>query len=550
MAEQARLYVETAQPAISVPTYQGIYRWVTTVDHKDIGLLYIGTSLIFFLLAGVESVLMRIQLATPNEHVLDPQTYNELFTLHGTTMIFLLGMPVLIGVANYFVPLMIGARDMAFPRLNALSYWLFLFGGLLLYFSFFAGAAPDAMWFMYPPYTERPFTTLPRPDYWSAAIVVTSIGTIIAAINLIATIVLLRAPGMRMSRLPLFVWTALTTSFIILWAVPPLTGAAVMLLADRILGANFFNVPAGGNVILWEHIFWSFGHPEVYILILPVFGIISEVLPVFSRKPIFGYEFIAASSVAIAFLSFLVWSHHMFTSGLGTTVNAVFAGTSVLIAVPTGVKIFNWTATMWKGSLRLTTSMLFAISFLVEFVIGGLTGPMLATVPVDWQVHDSYFIVAHFHYVLYGGTVLGLYAGAYYWFPKVTGRLLSERIGRWHVVLENLGMTLAFFPMHFLGLLGMPRHVYTYPDWPGLASLNLTSTIGALILAIATLVFLYNVIISLRHGEPAGNDPWDAWTLEWATSSPPPPYNFATIPVVHSRRPLWDAKHPDHPDRR
>jgi cytochrome c oxidase subunit I len=542
MAEYAHPYVHAAQPTPGITAYQGLYRWITTVDHKDIGLLYILTSLVFFLISGLQAIVMRIQLATPNERVLDPQTYNEFFTMHGTTMIFLVGMPVLIGLANYLVPLMIGARDMAYPRLNAFSYWLFLFGGLFLYFSFFAGAAPDAMWFMYPPYTERPYTTLPRPDYWSAALLVSGVGTIIASINFIATIVMLRAPGMKFTRLPLFVWTVLGTSFIILWALPPLAAVQIMLLFDRVLGANFFVVPSGGNVLLWEHVFWSFGHPEVYILILPAFGVISEVIPIFARKPIFGYPFIVGSTITITFLSFLVWAHHMFTSGLGLTVNSVFAATSMLIAVPTGVKIFNWTATMWKGSLRLTTSMLFAISFLIEFVIGGLTGPMLATTPVDWQVHDSYFVVAHFHYVLYGGTILGLYAGAYYWFPKFTGRMLSERIGLWHVILENVGMTLAFFPMHILGLLGMPRHVYTYPNLPGLTDLNLTSTVGALILVIATLVFLYNFVISLFHGEIAGDDPWDAWTLEWATSSPPPPYNFETIPPVHSRRPLWDLK--------
>lgn len=546
MAEQARAYVPT-YPRVSAP--EGLWLWVSTVDHKDIGVLYILTSLVFFLIGGLEAIFIRLQLATPGAHVLDPETFDEFFTMHGTTMIFLVVMPALIGFANYLVPLMIGARDMAFPRLNAMSYWLFAFGGILLYFSFLAGHAPDGMWFMYVPQTLPPFTTGPGPDYWAAGLLVTAIGTIATSINLIVTILVLRAPGMTIRRLPLFVWTVLINSFLVLWSFPPLAAAQIMLLLERVFGANYFNVSAGASVYLWEHLFWWLGHPEVYILILPVFGMVSEVIPVFSRKPIFGYTFIAGSTVAIAFLALSVWAHHMFTTGLGLTADAFFAGASMLIAIPTGVKVFNWVATMWRGAIRWTTSMLFAAGFIGEFVIGGLTGPMLATTPVDWQVHDSYFIVAHLHYVFFGGSVMGLFAGVYYWYPKLAGRLLSESLGRWHFWLTIVGVNLAFFPMHILGLLGMPRHVYTYPNLPDLAELNFWSTVGALILAVSVAVLVWNIFWSLRFGPLAGDDPWDAWSLEWATTSPPPPYNFGSIPVVHSRRPLWDVKHPENPDR-
>ncbi|HVC33632.1 MAG TPA: cytochrome c oxidase subunit I [Chloroflexota bacterium] len=547
MAEQTRGYVPT-YPTITAPT--GLWRWVATVDHKDIGVLYIVTTLVFFLIGGLEAMFIRLQLIAPNAKVLDPETYDEFFTMHGTTMVFLTVMPLLIGFANYLVPLMIGARDMAFPRLNAMSYWLLLFGGLLLYFSFLAGQAPNGMWFMYVPQTLPPYTTGPGPNYWAAGLLVTSVGTIAASINLTVTILLLRAPGMAITRLPLFVWTVLVNSFLILWALPPLAAAMVMMLLDRLVGTHFFDVSAGGNVLLYEHLFWFLGHPEVYILILPVFGMVSETIPVFARKPIFGYTFIAASTVAIAFLAMSVWAHHMFTSGMGLTEDTFFSAASMLIAIPTGVKVFNWVATMWRGAIRWTSSMLFSIGFIGEFIIGGLTGPMLATVPVDWQVHDSYFIVAHLHYVFFGGSVMGIFAAAYYWYPKITGRLMSENLGKWHFWLTIVGLNLTFFPMHLNGLLGMPRHVYTYPNLPGLAELNFWETIGAFILATAVVVFVWNVVASVRFGRIAGNDPWDAWTLEWATASPPPPYNFASIPPVRSRRPLWDLKHPENPDPR
>ncbi len=545
MAELSRSLV---QPEVA-PTEAKIFHWVATVDHKQIGILYLATTFVFFLIGGFEALLLRIQLAAPGATVLSPEAYNQIFTMHGTTMVFLVVMPVLIGFANYLVPLLIGARDMAFPRLNAMGYWLFLFGGLLLYFSFLAGGAPDGMWFMYAPLTEKPYTMNAGPDFWAGGLLVTSVGTIAASINLIVTIVQLRAPGLTFRRLSIFAWTVLINSFLILWTMPSIAAAMVLLLIDRRLGAHFFDVSAGGSPLLWEHLFWFFGHPEVYIMILPVFGIISETIPAFARKPLFGYTLVAASSIAIVFLSMTVWAHHMFTSGLGNTLDAIFAATSMTIAVPTGVKIFNWVATIWRGSLRLTTSMLFSMGFLIEFIIGGLSGPMLAVVPVDWQVHDSYFIVAHLHYVLFGGSVMGIVAGTYYWFPKMTGRLLSERIGAWHFWLTIIGLNLAFFPMHFLGLDGMPRHIYTYLASTGWGDLNLLSTIGSMILGASVLVFAANIVRSVRFGAIAGPDPWDGWTLEWGTSSPPPPYNFETIPVVRSRRPLWDRKHPDNPDR-
>ena len=546
MAEHVSSFPRTMPAVMSTG---GIWRWVATVDHKDIGILYMVTSLFFFLVGGFEAEMIRAQLMTPDGTVLNPQAYNEYFTLHGTTMIFLVVMPMIFGFANYFVPLMIGAHDMAFPRLNAMSYWLLIFGGILLYFSFAAGSVPSDMWFMYPPLTLPPYTLNAGPDYWVGGLLVTSIGSIATSINLIVTILQLRAPGLTISRLPLFVWMVLINSFLVIWALPPLAAGMIFLLADRTLGSHFFDVANGGNVLLWEHLFWWLGHPEVYILILPVFGMISEIIPVFARKLVFGYTFIAASTVAIAFLSMSVWAHHMFTSGLGLTADTYFVAASMLIAVPTGVKVLTWLATMWQGAIRFTTSMLFAVGFIGEFVIGGLTGPMLAVAPVDWQVHDSYFIVAHLHYVFYGGSVMGLMAAAYYWFPKITGRLLSEPLGKWHFWLTIFGVNVAFFPMHFLGLLGMPRHVYTYPNLPSLEPLNFISTIGAFVLGASVVVFVVNIIISARSGAIAGDDPWDAWTLEWATSSPPPPYNFAVVPRVNSRRPLWDVKHPENPDR-
>jgi len=522
----------------------GPFAWLATVDHKRIGILYLVTSLFFFSVGGVEAMVMRLQLARPNSALVSPATFNQLFTMHGTTMIFLVVMPTLVGFGNYFVPLMIGARDMAFPRLNAMSYWLLPFGGALLHFSVLAGGAPAAGWFSYAPLSETPYSSTPGTDYWVLALLVLGVGSVATAVNLIATVLTLRAPGMRIGRLPLFVWMTFVTSILVVLALPVLNASLVMLLIDRQLDAHFFLAKGGGNAVLWQHFFWTFGHPEVYIMALPAFGMISEIIPVFSRKPIFGYGFVAASTVAIAILSFGVWAHHMFAVGLGHTADVAFAASSMLIAIPTGVKIFNWIATMWGGSIRFTTAMLFATAFLVEFVIGGLSGVTFAAAPIDWQVTDTYYVVAHFHYVIFGGTAFAVMGATYYWFPKMSGRMLSETLGRWHFALIVVGFNMTFFVQHFLGILGMPRRVFTYPDLPYWGSLNLISTIGAAVTGLGILVFVVNIVRSLRSGEAAGSNPWDAWTLEWATFSPPPHDNFAEVPPVRGRRPLWDLAHP------
>lgn len=535
-----------AQPFPADREYKGLLGWVASIDHKKIGIMYMVATFIFFLVGGVEAMLMRIQLAQPENTFLSPEAYNQIFTMHGTTMIFLVVMPLLIGFGNYFVPLMIGAQDMAFPRLNALGLWLLIFGGLLLYYSFLAGGAPDAGWFSYTPLSEQIYSTHSGQDYWALGLLTTGIGTVTAAINFIVTIIAMRAPGLHIRRLPLFVWMTFVNSFLILFALPLLNAALVMFLMDRLLDARFFT--RGGSPILWQHVFWSFGHPEVYIMVLPAFGMISEVIPVFSRKPIFGYGFVAASTVAIAFLSFGVWAHHMFAAGLGFTWDVLFGASSMLIAIPTGIKIFNWIATMWGGALRFTTAMLFAMSFLVTFTIGGLSGVTFAIVPIDWQTTDTYYVVAHFHYVLFGGTLFAIFAGFYYWFPKMTGRMLSERLGKWHFWLNFIGFNLTFFVQHILGLIGMPRRVWTYPDLPYWGLLNLVSSSGVLFTIASLLILIWNIGSSLRNGQPAGDNPWDAWTLEWATTSPPPPYNFDQLPPIRGRRPLWDVAHPDMAD--
>jgi cytochrome c oxidase subunit I len=534
-----------ATPALAGEESTGLLAWVSSVDHKRIAILYLLTSVGFFLVGGVQALVMRAQLARPDNHLISGATYDQLFTMHGTTMIFLVLVPALLGFATYFVPLMVGARDMAFPRLNALSYWLFLFGGVLLYFSYMAGGAPAAGWFSYAPLSEKAYSFSHGLDYWALGLLVVGIGTVSAGLNLVVTIVHLRAKGMTIRRLPLFVWMVLVNSLLIIFAMPALNAALVMLLIDRLLNAHFFVTASGGSALLWQHYFWSFGHPEVYIMILPAFGIISEVIPVFSRKPIFGYEFLAGSTVAIGFLSFAVWVHHMFATGLGFPIYYVFAIGSMLIAVPTGIKIFNWIATMWGGSLWFTTSMLFAVAFIIEFTIGGMSGVSFAAVPVDWQVTDTYYVVAHIHYVLFGGTVFALFAGAYYWFPKITGRLMSEKLGRWHFWLTVIGFNVTFFVQHLAGLAGMPRRVWTYANLPYLAGLNLVSSIGAFVLGGSVLVFLVNLVVSARHGRPAGDNPWQGWSLEWATTSPPPPHNFDLVPPVRGRRPLWELAHPE-----
>jgi cytochrome c oxidase subunit I len=527
-----------------VKEYHGLLSWIASIDHKQIGLMYIVTAVVFFLVGVAEAMLMRIQLIKPLNMFLSPSTYNQIFTMHGTTMVFLMAMPLLFGFGIYFVPLMIGARDMAFPRLNAFGYWIYLFGALMLYFSFIGGGAPAAGWFSYAPLTEKSFSPSPGIDYWALSLLVMGAGSVATGINLIVTVLNLRTPGMTLRRLPLFVWMMFINSFLVILALPPLNAALVMILIDRQLNAHFFAPAYGGSALLWQNYFWLFGHPEVYILALPAFGVISEVIPVFSRKVICGYGFMAGSTVAIGFLSFGVWMHHMFATGVGSGILYVFAASSMLIAVPTGIKIWNWIATMWGGTIRFTTSMLFAMAFLIQFTIGGLSGVAFAAVPIDWQLTDTYFVVAHIHYVLVGGTLFAMFAGTYYWFPKMTGHLLSEKLGKWHFWLMVIGFNGTFLVMHLLGIAGMPRRAYTYPDRPPLPALQFFSTISAYVMVLAILIFVVNIVVSFRKGKMAGDNPWDAWTLEWATHSPPPVENFDRVPPVRGRRPLWDLTHP------
>ena len=539
------------------PWVEVVHEWVTTVDHKRLGILYIVYALIFLVVGGIEATIIRIQLIRAHNDFVSPQVFNRMFTMHGTTMIFFVAMPILFGFANYLVPLMIGARDMAFPRLNAFSFWLTALGGFLLYFSFLggnglygAGNAPDVGWWAYAPLTAKAFSPGPSSDYWTIALLVSGFGSIGTAINLIATIFSLRCPGMTLGRMPLFAWLNLVMSGIVLIALTPLSAAQIMLLVDRYLGGHFFDTQAGGSAAIWMHFFWIFGHPEVYVLIIPSFAFMSEIIPVFSRKPIFGYPVMVGATVCIAFLSMSVWAHHIFTMGMSSSANSFFAITSMAIGVPTGIKIFNWIGTMWGGSIQFKTAMLFAIGFLFQFLIAGLTGIMLASAPFDWQLSLSYFVVAHFHYVIVGGILFAVFAAFYYWYPKMTGRMLNEPLGKLHFWLFFLGFHATFDVMHFAGILGMPRRIYTYEPRPGWGTLNLIVTIGAFIQGVAILVFVANLIYSYFRGAKAGNDPWDAWTLEWSVSSPPPAYNFASVPVVESRRPLWDLKHPEDPDSR
>jgi cytochrome c oxidase subunit 1 len=534
-----------------------VHEWVTTVDHKRLGILYIVYALLFLIVGGIEATIIRIQLIRAHSDFVSPQVFNRMFTMHGTTMIFFVAMPILFGFANYLVPLMIGARDMAFPRLNAFSFWLTALGGLLLYFSFLggnglygAGNAPDVGWWAYAPLTAKAFSPGASSDYWTIALLVSGFGSIGTAINLIATIFSLRCPGMTLGRMPLFAWLNLVMSGIVLIALTPLSAAQIMLLIDRYLGGHFFDTQAGGSAAIWMHFFWIFGHPEVYILIIPSFAFMSEVVPVFSRKPIFGYPVMVGATVCIAFLSMSVWAHHIFTIGMSSSANSFFTITSMAIGVPTGIKIFNWIGTMWGGSIQYKTAMLFCVGFLFQFLIAGLTGIMLASAPFDWQLSLSYFVIAHFHYVIVGGILFAVFAAFYYWYPKMTGRMLNEPLGELHFWLFFLGFHVTFDVMHFAGILGMPRRIYTYEPRPGWETLNLIITIGAFIQGVAILVFVANLIYSYFRGSKAGNDPWDAWTLEWSVSSPPPAYNFASIPVVESRRPLWDLKHPEDPDSR
>jgi cytochrome c oxidase subunit 1/cytochrome c oxidase subunit I+III len=521
--------------------------WLSTVDHKRIGILYLVTALAFFAIGGLEAVLIRCQLAVPNNHLLLPDTYNMLFTMHGTTMIFLVAMPAVFGLANYIVPLQIGALELAFPRLNAYSFWLVPLGGMLLHFSFLAGGGPDVGWFSYAPLSETPYSSQLGMDYWALALLVLGIGSVATSINLIVTVLTRRAPGLTLRRLPLFSWMIFINSFLVIFALPVLNAGLVMLLIDRRLETHFF-LPPEGSAVMWQHIFWAFGHPEVYIVALPAFGILSEVIPVFSRKPIFGYEFVAGSTVGIAFLSLLVWAHHMFTVGLGHAIELFFVASSMLIAIPTGIKVLAWSATMVGGRVRLNTPMLFCVAAVIQFLVAGLTGISLASAALDWQTKNTYFLVAHFHSVFVGLIVFALLGAIHYWFPKITGRLMSEHLGKWSFWLMTIGYNLTFMPQYFLGLAGMPRRVYTYPDLPGWGWMNLLSSIGVIFMGAAGLAFVWNLLSSLIRGEPAGDNPWKAWTLEWAATSPPPPENFHELPPIRSRRPLWDDANPDRPD--
>jgi cytochrome c oxidase subunit 1/cytochrome c oxidase subunit I+III len=522
--------------------------WLSTVDHKRIGVLYMLTGLFFLIIGGIEALVIRLQLAVPNNHLVAPDTFNQLFTMHGTTMIFLVAMPLLFGFVNYILPLQIGARDMAFPRLNAFGYWCQPFGGILLHFSILAGGAPAVGWFSYAPLSETPYSSSAGVDYWAIAIFVLGLGTISFAVNTIATVISHRAPGMTMRRLPLFTWMNFVNSFLILIALPVLNAGLAMILIDRQLDGHFFLPFRGGSAVLWQHIFWAFGHPEVYIVVLPAFGMISEMIPVFSRKPIFGYEFVAASTVAIVVLSSLVWGHHMFTVGMGRALDLFFIITSMLIAIPTGVKVLNWSATMVGGRIRFTVPMLFCIAFLIQFLCAGITGISHASAALDWQTKNSYFLVAHFHFVFVGAIVFAMLGALPYWFPKMSGRMMSESLGKWTFWLWVIGFNMTFIIQHVLGLYGMPRRIYTYPDIPGWGWMNMVSTIGVFFMGAGSLVMLWNLGQSFFRGKAAGDNPWDAWTLEWATTSPPPHENFLALPPIHSRRPLWDIANPDRPD--
>jgi cytochrome c oxidase subunit I len=530
----------------------GLWSWVTTVDHKKIGILYFITLFVFFILGGVEALLLRVQLAAPEAQVLTADQYNQLFTMHGVTMIFFVVMPMGAAFANYLLPLQIGARDMAFPRLNMLSYWVFLIAGLFTFSSIFLGGMPDGGWFAYAPqstsvgpdpnaYTVADHAS--RMLYYSLGIQIAGVASLASAVNFIVTIFNMRAPGMTLMRMPVFTWMMLITAFLILFALPVLGVALWQMMFDLRFGGNFFNPAGGGDPVMWQHLFWVFGHPEVYLMILPAFGIVSETLPVFARKPLFGYTAIVFSGIAIAFMGWGVWAHHMFAVGMGPVANTAFALSTMFIAVPTGIKIFNWLGTLWGGQIRLNTAMLFGIALVAQFTIGGLSGVTHSLAPHNYQQTDTYYVVAHFHYVLFGGALFGFFSGIYYWFPKAFGKFLGEGLGKLHFWSLVLGFNLTFGPMHILGLNGMPRRIDTYADGMGWNWWNLVATVGSFVIAASILVWIVNVVISLRSGAPAGRDPWDARTVEWMTTSPPPAHNFDRIPQVTARDELWHRKY-------
>ena len=538
----------TAAPAVPqitahevAPEGRGWTSWVTTTDHKKIGIMYLVTTFVFFILGGVEALLIRLQLGAPENTLLSPQTYNQLFTMHGTTMVFLFVVPIFAGFGNYFIPLMIGARDMAFPKLNALSYWLLLAGGIVFYASLF-WSPPEAGWTMYPPLSSAAFDENSGTDAWIFLIHLTGLSSLVGAVNFYATIANMRAPGMGWGRLPLFAWTILIYAVLLILALPVIAAGVTLLLTDRHFGTHFYDASAGGDPLLYQHLFWFFGHPEVYIMILPGMGIVSEVLPVFARKPIFGYKAIAAATAVIAFLSLIVWAHHMFTTPSPAIVLVFFMLSSFLIGIPTGIKMFNWIATLWRGTIEFRTPLLFCVGFLSVFLMGGVTGIILAVFPVDWQLHDTYFVVAHFHYTLVGGAIFSIFAGIYYWFPKMTGRMMSEGLGKISFVIMFIGFNLTFAIQHAIGLEGMPRRIYEYADVDNLELYNLISTVGSFMFGLGILVTIINVARSLKHGTIAGPDPWKGNTLEWFIPSPPPVNNFDTVPRVRSVEPMKDIR--------
>ncbi|HEX6925427.1 MAG TPA: cytochrome c oxidase subunit I [Longimicrobiaceae bacterium] len=518
----------------------GFRGWLTSVDHKSVGKRYVATAFLFFLLGGLEASAIRLQLARPENRLLDPDQYNQIFTMHGTTMMFLFGVPVVLASATYLIPLMVGTRNISYPRLNAFGYWVYLIGGLFLYSGFILNTGPDSGWFSYVPLAGPEYSPGKRMDVWAQTVTFTEIAAIIAGIELIVTILKQRAPGMSLHRMPLYVWAILVTSFVVLFAMPSVALASQMLAFDRLVGTHFFNPAEGGDPFLWQHLFWFFGHPEVYIMFLPAAGFASEIIPVFARRKMFGHTAVVLALVATGFISFGLWVHHMFATGLPQLSQSFFTAASLMIAIPSGVQVFCWIATLWAGRPRFDTPLLFVLGFIALFVLGGITGVMVGSVPFDQQVHDTYFVVAHLHYVQVGAFVFPLFAAFYFWFPKVTGRMLSERAGKWNFWLFFLGVNITFFPMHFLGMMGMTRRIYTYLPETGWGDLNLLATAGAMLIAASVVVFLGNIAWSLRRGGLAGENPWDAHTLEWATSSPPPPYNFTHLPVVEGLYPVWE----------